>query len=73
MLVILFVECLLAGNGRVVVGLMLHIEHDFVVLTCLGLDLSNVIPCLLLGFASSKELLIMKSVQAVPLFCGVIH
>lgn len=69
MLILLLVESFLLSNGRFVV----EIEDDFVVLAVLSLDQGNVAPFLFLGFADAQELIIMKAVEAEPLFGGVVH
>lgn len=58
--------------GHVVDRLMLDDEHDFAVLACLVLGLSNVISFLLLSFADAMELFVVHGVKAEALFCGVL-
>ena len=62
MLILLLVECSLADNGC----LMLEIEHNLLVLVFLGLDLSNVLPFLFLGFSDTMEFFVMKGIEAEP-------
>ena len=63
MLILLLVECSLAGNGR----LMLEIEHN------LSMDLSKVRPFLFLGFVDTMEFFVMKGIKAESFFGSIVH
>lgn len=39
---------------------------------CLGMDLSDVLPFLLLNSANVKELFVMEGIEAKSLFCSVV-
>ena len=69
MLILLLVECSLAGNDRV----MLEVEHNLLVLIVLGVDMSNVLPFLFLGFVDTMEFFVMKGIEAESFFGSVVH
>ena len=52
----MLIECMLAGNSRVVDYLILEIEHKSAMLACLDWSLSKVVPFLLLSPADAKEI-----------------
>ena len=69
MLILLLVECSLAGNDR----LMLEIEHNLLVLVLLSVDLSYVLPFLFLGFVDKLEFFVVKGIEAEFFFGSVVH
>ena len=69
MLILLLVECSLAGNDR----LMLEIEHNLLVLVVLSVNLSNVLPFLFLGFVDTKEIFVVKGIEAESFISSVVH
>ena len=69
MLILLLVECSLAGNGR----LMLEIQHNLLVLEFLSLDLSKVRPFLFLGFVDTMEFFVMKGIETESFFDSIVH
>ena len=69
MLILLLVECSLAGNCR----LMLEIQHNLLVLEFLSLDLSKVRPFLFLGFVDTMEFFVMKGIETESFFDSIVH
>ena len=84
MLIRSIVECLLTGNGRLVDGIVHEIQHEPAMRAFLGVDQRNVLALLelgfdevlallLLGLADADEVVVVTSVEAEFLFCGVVH